>query len=493
MKKTLVTVGFHLPDPDIEHLLFKSNDSILGADAVLFCPNMAQYGHEYGDGFAGRTLISQSDSAELRDHTRHWLSELSIFLQSGKTVFLFLLGLDDFFVHTGRKEVSGTGRSQHTTNIVDSYPIYSAIPIPELSSKVHKSSGNLIKPTEKLGTMSTYWYEFGEYSYYEVYLDEMANPSLVTQTGNKAVGGVIRFKNWKGTIVLLPLVDLESMAEDREKELRKRTGKKSTLASTAKTKKSVGKQFVSALFQIDRAVRAHSERTPAPQWSTGVEYALQEETTLAKEIASIEQGIAKLREAGVAAKDKLETATRLKGLLYETGAALESAVLEAIRLLGFKAENYRDNDSEFDVLFIDPHGARLLGEAEGKTDKSVNIDKLDQLNRNVQEEFAKREDATYSKGVLFGNAFRLKPLSERGEFFTPKCIAGAARLGFALVRTPDLFPAAKYLKENPDENFAEACRSVILGTSGKVVEFPPTPTSSTQTQATGETYSSLRT
>lgn len=475
MKKTLVTVGFDVPDPDIEHLEFKSNDSILGADAVVFCPNMARYNAEYGDGFAGRTLISQSDSAELRDHTQHWLSELSIFLQHGKTVFLLLLGLDDFFVHTGRKEFSGTGRSQRTTNIVDPYPIYSAIPIPELSSKVHKSRGNLIKPTEKLSVLSTYWHEFGDYSYYEVYCDEMFSPSLVTQTGNKAVGGVIRFKNWQGTIVLLPLVDLESMAEDREKELRKRSGKKSTPALTARTRKSVGKQFVSALFRIDSAVRAKSERTPAPQWSTGEEYALKEETILADEITSIQEGIAKLHEARLAAEGKLEAATKLKGLLYETGTALESAVLEALRLLGFKAENYRDDASEFDVLFTDPTGDRFLGEAEGKTEKPINIDKLDQLNRNVEEEFAKREGATYSKGVLFGNAFRLKPLTERGEFFTPKCIAGAARTGFALVKTPDLFPIAKYLKENSHKEFAAACRAAILGTSGEVVVFPSPP------------------
>ena len=93
----------------------------------------------------------------------------------------------------------------------------------------------------------------------------------------------------------------------------------------------------------------------------------------------------------------------------------------------------------------------------------------------MQEEFAKREDATYSKGVLFGNAFRLQPLSERGEFFTPKCNAGAARLGFALVRTPDLFPVTKCLKENSNAEFAAACRAAILGTSGKVVFFPSLP------------------
>jgi len=66
-------------------------------------------------------------------------------------------------------------------------------------------------------------------------------------------------------------------------------------------------------------------------------------------------------------------------------------------------------------------------------------------------------------------------LNERGDFFTEKCLAGAARLGFALVRTPDLFPVAKYLKENPDTDFVKACRKEILSTAGKVVVFPSFP------------------
>jgi hypothetical protein len=117
----------------------------------------------------------------------------------------------------------------------------------------------------------------------------------------------------------------------------------------------------------------------------------------------------------------------------------------------------------------------LLGEAEGKNDKAINIDKLDQLNRNIQEEFVKRDDAKYSKGVLFGNAFRLAPPETRGDFFTEKCKAGAARLGVALVRTPDLFPIAKYLKEVRNPEFAKQCRHAILTTSGAVVLFPALP------------------
>lgn len=194
---------------------------------------------------------------------------------------------------------------------------------------------------------------------------------------------------------------------------------------------------------------------------------------MAKRIISVERNIP--GDTGVELVEFKSNNSLLDADIVIFSPSFESAVLEALRIFEFRAENYKDPESEVDVLFVDPDGEQLLGEAEGKNDKAVNIDKLDQLNRNVQEEFAKRSDTKYSKGVLFGNAFRLTPLTERGEYFTDKCKAGAARLGFALVRTPDLFPVAKYLKENRDPDFARKCRAEILNTSGKVVVFPPIP------------------
>jgi hypothetical protein len=61
--------------------------------------------------------------------------------------------------------------------------------------------------------------------------------------------------------------------------------------------------------------------------------------------------------------------------VYEKGALLEQAILQALRLIGFEAEQYRESDSEFDVVFVSPEG-RCLGEAEGKDNRAINIDKL---------------------------------------------------------------------------------------------------------------------
>jgi hypothetical protein len=379
-------------------------------------------------------------------------------------------------MHSGERKISNSGRA--ITNIVHPYEPYSSLPLDGLVGRIHRSRGNRVRPTDKLGALSSYWKDFGDYSFYDVYLDNVTVAALLTQTGDKVVGGFIRSKAWKGTIVLLPLVDFDLMIGEREKQIQARVKTKVSRppAARKKAETSVGKQFVDALIQIDKTIRVTLERTPAPQWSREPTYLLKEEKTFEEEISGIEKQIAELREQRKEAQQKLEAAGNLRGLLYETGKPLEAAILDALRLLEFQAENYKDAESEFDVLFVDPDGERLLGEAEGKNDKAINIDKVDQLNRNVVEEFAKQSDTKYAKGVLFGNAFRLTPLNERGEYFTDKCVAGAARLGFALVRTPDLFQVAKYLKENRDPEFARKCRAEILNTHGKVALFPPIPT-----------------
>jgi hypothetical protein len=168
---------------------------------------------------------------------------------------------------------------------------------------------------------------------------------------------------------------------------------------------------------------------------------------------------------------ELEEAGTLRSLLFETGRPLERATVKALGLLGFSAATVKEGDSEFDVVFTAPEG-RCLGEVEGKDNRAINVDKISQLGRNLDEDFACEEVSKYAKGVLFGNAHRLQPIEKRGEFFTEKCKSTANRMKVALVRTPDLFVAARYLTSSHDENFARLCREAIFAAEGQIVTFP---------------------
>jgi hypothetical protein len=235
-----------------------------------------------------------------------------------------------------------------------------------------------------------------------------------------------------------------------------------------------GKRLVATLVALSETLRAGRARTPPPAWAQSDNWATQKETSIRTEIASVTNSVSELQERRTGLQQRLEEAGVLRGLLYEQGPALEVAVREALTVFGFLAKPFKGGDSEFDVVFESREG-RFLGEVEGKDHRAINIDKMSQLERNLQEDFAREEIVTYSKGVLFGNNERLTAPDSRGEAFTDKCMTAAKRLGIALVRTPDLFEPARYLRETSDSEYATLCRRAIMETEGSVVVFPTLP------------------
>lgn len=134
---------------------------------------------------------------------------------------------------------------------------------------------------------------------------------------------------------------------------------------------------------------------------------------------------------------------------------------------------FDNGESEFDAVFESKEG-RLIGEAEGKDNKPINIDKLRQLAMNIHEDLERDEVNDPAKPVLFGNPYRLQPIDTRPEPFTTKCISAATTSSTALVFTPDLFLIAKYLKDKRDIRYATKCRKAILTSVGQV-KFPAVP------------------
>jgi hypothetical protein len=482
VKSYVLSVGFHIPGDEIETVDFKSDRSLLDADIIVFAPNLESYSiDEY---FRGKVTLTEDDSAHLNRDIAHWKGEIKIALEAGKTVFLFMLESQDVYVYTGDKQYSGTGRNTRTTSMVTSLDPYSSVPIAGLQHIVRKR-GDRIATTNDLGVLSTYWQAFSQFSMYQVYLDKpVGTPALVTQTGNRMIGGIVRTKEL-GTLVLLPPPDFSRLIKDRAKQIEERDNASAApTVSNAKAQKadytrkahtSIGKQFMGFIVEIDKTLREHPDTTPTPEWATGTDYVLQGEMTLRAQIEGLEARIVELQDEKNDIQSRATQAANLRGLLFETGKPLEAAIIEALQIMGFSAQRFKDHESEFDILFTDPEGARYIGEAEGKNDKAVNIDKLAQLERNIQEDFEKRESNEYAKPVLFGNAFRLLSPEKRGDYFTPKCLTGARRVGAALVRTPDLFTVVKYLKENENLSFQALCRRAIRDTAGTIVGFPKLP------------------
>jgi hypothetical protein len=459
--RKILSVGFTVPGNSVEHVDIDSDRSLLDADIILFRPGIPFSYRDYGQRpYQGKPTLGQSGSFKAVEHAKHWKSELKAAVEDGKTVVVFLAQPEEAFVYTGEQQFSGTGRNRQTTNIVAAFSSYHALPL--RFEAVVPRRGREIRVASDLGPVAAYWREFGSMSPYEVYLEgQVGKPLLITKTGNKAVGAVV--SAGKGHLLLLPPIKYDEQAFTMHED-----------DGTYWNDDGVafGARLAAALIRLDGDLRQESGATPAPTWTSREEFRLTIEQTLEKEIESISAQLESLRVRRDVVSGELAAEGGIRRLLYAAGRELESAILEALRLLGYDAEALKEGESEFDAVFVSPEGDRYIGEAEGKETKPLNIDKLSQLERNIQEDFARDDVKQHARGVLFGNAYRLDDPDSRGEFFTEKCQSGARRSGIALVRTVDLFRVAQSLRDSPDANFAARCREAIRTRAGEIVVFP---------------------
>lgn len=465
-KHRIFTVGFTLPGDEFEYVEFDSDTTLLDADIVLFEPTL---GNASGyESYNGKTLLNEYSSFSVKQHLDHWRSEIVAAVKAGKLVVVYLAKPRDCYRHTGQKQHSGTGRSRVTTNIVTEVSSYEAIPN---LKNVTPKSGSEIQIDKDAKYLAPYWSEFSTYSPYEVEIDgDFKHVLLRSRSGNRTLGAAVRSAT--GALLFLPPLRYDEKAFVRH-------DKQSEKSYWTKDALQFGKRLVAALSALAASLKQAGQLTPPPAWAAESKYRLASEGHLEAEISECSVNIAALQAKKASLEDELRQAGSLRRLLFEQGKPLEAAILEALRFFGFDAQPFAQGESEFDCVFISPEG-RCLGEAEGKDNKAINIDKFSQLERNLQEDYARDDVNEYAKGALFGNGFRLLPISERGDFFTEKCVSAAKRVNVALVRTPDLFGPAKYLKENPsDIKYAKRCREAIFGANGEVVVFPAPPTAET--------------
>jgi hypothetical protein len=467
--KKILTIGLDLASELTEHADFQSKTSLLDWDIVLFRPDIDGIVNHATDEYQGKASLSDTSSFRLRENCEHWRREIKQATDTGKTVLVFLAPLQEVYVASGERSYSGTGRNTRTTRVVGLYSNYESIPA--LLSQVEASGSSMKLAARGAEILAPYWDEFADNSRYEVLLTaEMVPACLLTKNGDKPVGAIYRGKPPGGTLLLLP--DLDFRPEHFFEEDDDDDEGDHVWTSAAK---EFAARLISSIVAMDRALRVGAEVTPEPLWATDARFALSAELELRTQLLEAETEVERAQRRKESITEALKTAGSYRALLFEKGKPLESAIIDALRLLGFAAKPYKDSESEFDVVFESEEG-RLIGEAEGKDNKPVNIDKLRQLAMNIHEDLQREEVTSPAKGVLFGNGFRLQPLHDRSAPFTDKCQSAAASTGIALVFTPELFPLVQYLLTTSDDGYSRACRVSIVNSSGRVI-FPSPPAS----------------
>ncbi|GAB2913654.1 hypothetical protein GCM10027093_60170 [Paraburkholderia jirisanensis] len=464
MSKKILTVGFELALADVTYAEFGSKMSLLDWDIVLFKPQINNI-ISYSDYFQGKPSLNDSASFRLKECCEHWRRELKQAVETGKTVIVYLPSVSEVYVDTGQRSYSGTGKNQKTTRHIELYSNYRSLPI---SLSPIPTTGTAMKLADRgFEFLAPYWHEFEDLSKYQVLLaNENVTACLITRSGGKAVGTIVRNKTSSGSLVCFPDIDFYA-----DEFLREKDGSHKWTQAAEK----FAHRLVGAIISLDKGLRSALEVTPEPAWASENRFILPPESNLRMQLLDAERVVEEAQKVKEGLAEALEAAGALRALLYEKGKPLEIAIIDALRLLGFRAEPFKNSESEFDVVF-ECHEGRLIGEAEGKDSKAVNIDKLRQLSMNIHEDLRRDEVTMPAKPVLFGNGYRLQSLGDREDPFTEKCHSAAASSCTALVFTPDLFPPVQYLVASPDLNYAQACRQAILSSIGRVI-FPVAPSS----------------
>lgn len=462
-KRKIAFFGIDIPGNEELTLPLLSKTSIIDYDISVFQFNFSQFYSYTRETYLGKPCLNDDCSFRLKEQIHHWRREILEALRVGKTIFVFLNDLQEFYVSTGEKTFSGTGRNQKTTLVVESINNLACIP-GGLSYREAKGKSMRLKGPNS--AISSYWATFSENSEFRMIIDgKISNPLVFPKSGNSPVGASIKYKDSNGILFLMPFLDFNQDSFSYEKE-----------DEYYWTDEAIdyGNRFVSNIFNIDEQIKKSDISTPIPEWLIDDRrYRLEEENKISEKLLKTGRKIQKLELEKEALETQLKKEVNIKGLVFEKGNLLESAIIDALKILGFKADNYKDHHSEFDVVFESPEG-RFLGEAEGKDNKAINIDKLRQLEMNIHEDFSRDEIDKPAKGVLIGNAFRLTPPDKRGDFFTEKCTLSAKRSNTALIRSIDLFDVAKYLSNSKDDDFSKSCRQAMLTGVG-LINFPKIP------------------
>lgn len=457
--KKIISIGYNIPGNGELCEEYSSKQSLLDADIIIFEPDITGYeiDTKYST-YKGKTLYSENGSFRLLEDTQHWKSELLTALHEGKTVLVFFSKYIDFFVNTGKTQE----KRRHTSFIVDIKHNYGFFPI-ELPTIIPKKGKEIIfKGDQKFSLL---WNEFKDCIKFESYIDGIIDhPLFITKTGNKIVGA--QFKVDRGNLILLPPIryDDEKFTEYRDDD-----------SFWTKEACQFGERLIKVIVDIDDSFKSILKTTPPPLWIDTRKYELPEEINIKRKIQRQSSKIDKIVENKNKLQKELFDISILKNLLFEKGEILEYAIIEALKILGYKAETYDNGFLQLDQIIVSPEKLRFIGEAEGKDDNAIHADKIRQLMSNISEDLKRDEVDEPAIGILFGNGYRLMDPEKRKDQFTQKCKNIAATSNFILIKTMDLFKVVRYIKITKDEHYSKVCREVIFQSRGSIAKFPNIP------------------
>jgi hypothetical protein len=429
---------------------FASAETLLGIDVALlnFSGVLDGYQRDFHNVYQGLPLLDESDSFRSDKDLARRRAEISKLLSLGKTVVVFVSGPLGWFVATGDKEYSGTGRNRHTTNIVSERRVEHLYPF---SLETAAAVSDNLQLTSTAGAFAEFWSQVGHRFSASATLREFPGASTVVIAGtDEPVACVAQVD--AGTLILLP----GSLAYE-DADYYEDVGEDPSFVDPQDV------SFLDPLFELIDQLRRRSGDFELPNWSA--EYLLPGEADSQGHLKIAEENV----EAALTARDKRkEDLVRLrqrKLLFTGTGSALENAVEEALRFLGFKFREVEPGRA--DQIAVRGRSTVVV-EVKGKK-KSASERDAAQLEKWVSD-FVEKEGKT-PKALLVVNAWRAKPLADReADAFPDQMLPFSTKRDHCLVTGAQLLAAWLEAEAKPSKK-AEIVRS-LLHCVGRYERYP---------------------
>lgn len=443
------SIEYAFSDPRLADIFFRAPQTLLDRDVVLFHPENVQARYASTRPFQGERQIDESDSPRIQADFARRRRELKALLERGGTLVVFLPAPAAWYVDTGERTYSGTGRGRQTTRVVASMELYAVFPFPLRAHPAQSSDLEVVGGEP----FASFWRSIDGMMRAAAYLDEpIGTPTLQIRGSNAIVGSIAKMAS--GTLILLPqdilYEDVDAAVEWSDDE-----------DQTEPYPEDV--RFLDALFELVREVRVGEGEFSQPDWSRS--FILETESAELEKVKKAEAKAEKAIADADKANERLALIQRRKTLFTGTGKAFETVVAEAFTALGFQVEEGLPGRA--DRIIRHPDLGPAVLEAKGKAKSAAEKDSA-QLEKWASEYQLEHEEA--AKPILVVNAFRDLPLLKRTQdAFPDQMLPYAEARGHCLVTGIQLLGA--WLDAEREPSRAKEIATGVFKCVGRLGEF----------------------
>jgi hypothetical protein len=465
----VASVGLRFNDPRVLDLNFRSSQTWIDRDILLIRLSEIQYEYAtepYSGTYKGAWSLDDDDSVRIQEDFRRRRAELLELLKLGRTVVMFLAPPTHWYVDSGERKYSGTGRNQRTTRVVSRMELYSLLPFELQATSASTRDLELVAGEPFAG----FWRVMRDRFEAAARLTAPLGKATLKISGADAIVSTIVHTKEGGVVILLPQdllyydadarvetgdgadseddVDEERDDDEERSEEDKEEDEDEDLAALEDDDDVLGPRvedvaFLDALFELIRALRADTGDFEQPVWAT--RYSFDTERDAAERTTELETAASAALAELDSAKSRLAELLRRKTLITGTGKALEIVAQDAFEALGFRVEE-GDSGRTDRVMRIDGFPPIVM-ETKGPSKSAAEADSA-QLEKWVSEHFVK--EGVQPKGLLLANAWRDLPLSERtGAAFPDQMLSYASSRGHCLLTGVQLLGAWLDVEANP--------------------------------------------